>query len=117
MGWRGGGRADEHWIFKSFGCGLSCGVAGADSAGGSESGGVRAGGGVARAELVFSLSNTSEPGVHEGVECVRWRREADLLWPLGLDVAIVIRITGRGKRSGKASRTAGGTGRCGARTT
>jgi glycosyltransferase involved in cell wall biosynthesis len=46
---------------------------------------------------VFLLSNTTEPGPHLGVECVRWRREIDLLWQLQLDAAVIIRVTGKGK--------------------
>ncbi len=46
---------------------------------------------------VYILSKTSDPGPHLGVECIRWEREVDTLWQLNLDVAVVIRITGRGK--------------------
>jgi protein O-GlcNAc transferase len=46
---------------------------------------------------VWLLSNTSEPGRFEGVECVRWRGEGEVLWKLGLDVAIIIRIAGQAR--------------------
>src|SRR5580693_7472964 len=46
---------------------------------------------------VYMLSLTSDPGKHLGVDCIHWNQEVDTLWQLNLDVAVVIRITGRSK--------------------